>query len=370
MRPPPNPQNIHVVLNPKAGGDVRETLGLGLDVFLDMPFTEIRHLSFSPSRLLHYFCFIILGLKGTLHDNNDKVVALEGEEGGAISTKIEAGRTYLYHVEGDESSFTSSLVDPEAMRELGSNISSTSEGHDMDFRTRLIERDGSGIFSGTFPDYCHGQHIIAHSKIDNPRNGFLDLPNIHLSISKRNVFIFKTPNCYLHCEDIPLAMPNHDVYPGSMAPLDCRFTMMLVVDSPGLKSLHIESPSDAMFAEPSANDLPSGLLLDYFNAAVLLKNYLKGNETLNSYPFPRPPAVPVVCQQTFIPRSDNRKSLNHTLPPPGTKHQLEQNPDEYIDAMVLGFWKMSGNAQKRHEKEQQEHTEWINNWISASETAV
>ncbi|KAF8879534.1 hypothetical protein CPB84DRAFT_1793290 [Gymnopilus junonius] len=334
MRPPPNPQNIHVVLNPKAGGDV----------FLDMPFAEIRHLSFSPSRLLHYFCFIVLGLKGTLHDNDDKVVALEGEEGGAISTKIEAGRTYLYHVEGDESSFTSSLVDPEAVRELGSNVSSTSEGHDTAFRTRLIERDGSGIFSGTFPDYCHGQHIIAHSKgadwlnliienrtpydndnmsgfdrVNDPRNGFLDSPNIHLSISKRNVFIFKTPNCYLHREDIPLAAPNHDIYPGSMAPLDSRFTMMLAVDSPGPKSLHIESPSDAMFAEPSANDLPSGLLLDYFNAAVLLKNYLKGNETLNSSPFPRPPAVPVVCQQTFIPRSDNRKSLNHTPPPPGTK---------------------------------------------------
>ncbi|KAF8887638.1 hypothetical protein CPB84DRAFT_1786763 [Gymnopilus junonius] len=278
MRPPPNPQNIHVVLNPKVGGDV----------FLDIPFAEIRHLSFSPSRLLHYFCFIVLSLKGTLHDNDDKVVALEGEEGGAISTKIEAGRTYLYHVEGDESSFTSSLVDPEAVRELGSNVSSTSEGHDTAFQTRLIERDGSGIFSGTFPDYCHGQHIIAHSKVDDPRNGFLDSRNIHLSISKRNVFIFK---------DIPLAAPSHGIYPGSMAPLDCRFTMIL----------HIESLSDAMFTEPSANDLPSGLLLDYFNAAVLLKYYLKGNETLNYTPFLDLQLYPLYASKLSYQESDNRK---------------------------------------------------------------
>ena len=37
-----------------------------------------------------------------------------------------------------------------------------------------------------------------------------------------------------------------------------------------------ELPSDAMFIEPTAKDLPSGLL-DYFNAGVLFKMYLKGH---------------------------------------------------------------------------------------------
>ena len=45
----------------------------------------------SPSRLLHYFCFIVLGLKGKLKVD-DKVVDLEGED-GAKSIKIEAGGT-------------------------------------------------------------------------------------------------------------------------------------------------------------------------------------------------------------------------------------------------------------------------------------
>ena len=45
----------------------------------------------SPSRLLHYFCFIVLGLKGKLKVD-DKMVDLEGED-GAKSIKIEAGGT-------------------------------------------------------------------------------------------------------------------------------------------------------------------------------------------------------------------------------------------------------------------------------------
>ncbi|KAF8958685.1 hypothetical protein BDZ97DRAFT_1840862 [Flammula alnicola] len=384
MRPLPNPQNIHVVLNPKSGGDV----------YLDIPYTDIRRLSLSPSRLLHYFCFVVLGLKGTVHADDDQVVALEGEEGRALSIGIEAGGTYLYHVEGD-APFTSALVDPEAVQKAGN--------YGGAFRSRLDKRDGFGIFTGIHPSYCHGQHIIAHSKgddwlnliienrppydnedisgfagIDDPRNGYLDSSTVHVDASRKRVFIFKTPNCYLRREDIPPAVRRRAIRPGSAPPPNCRFTMMWAVDNPDTMGLDFELPSDANFIEPTADDLPSGLLLDYFNAGIILKRYLKGSEKLDSHPFPRPPEPPVVHQQTYIPRSADRKSLNRPPPPPGTKYQPEQfgddgqdgDPDEYADAMVLGFWMMSGNARKRREREQREHTERIDSWISTSATVV
>ncbi|KAF8880343.1 hypothetical protein CPB84DRAFT_278240 [Gymnopilus junonius] len=324
--------------------------------------------------LLHYFCFIVLGLKGTLHIEGGKVVALEGEESGEVGINVEAGGTYYYQVESD-APFTSALVDPEVVRQLSSRTSTSWPALDPAFQSRLEERDRFGIFTGAHPRHCHGQHIIELSEgddwlkliienrppfddedvsgfsgIDDPRNGFLLSINVQLDLSRKLVFIFKTPNCYLRCEDIPPAIPHRTIYPGNAPPPNCRFTLMWAIGNIDTIGLGFELPSDATFMEPSAADLPSGLLLDYFNAGVLLKNYLKGSEKLASHPFPRPPPLPVGHRRTVVPKSAGHEQVN--------------DPNQDIDAMVLGIWMMSGNARRRHEREEQERTERIDSWRS------
>ena len=79
------PQNIHVILNPNDGEDL----------YIDIPYDEVQRLSRSPSRLLHYFCFIVLGLPGTLHVADGRRIFLERKEDG-LGINIEAGGTYIY----------------------------------------------------------------------------------------------------------------------------------------------------------------------------------------------------------------------------------------------------------------------------------
>ncbi|KAF9477291.1 hypothetical protein BDN70DRAFT_881387 [Pholiota conissans] len=153
-RPSPTPQNIHVILNPNDGEDL----------YIDIPYAEVQRLSLSPSRLLNYFCFIVLGLPGILHLADGRRVSLEREEDGS-GFNIEAGGPYIYHVEGD-TPFTSTLVDPEAVREVGSQITTSSQGDLPIFRSRLDARDKFGIFTGGNSLYCQSQHIIAHGKGD------------------------------------------------------------------------------------------------------------------------------------------------------------------------------------------------------------
>ncbi|KAF9484803.1 hypothetical protein BDN70DRAFT_928050 [Pholiota conissans] len=371
MRSPPDPDNIRVVLNPKSSGNV----------YLDIPYAELRRLSLSPSRLLHYFCFIILGLEGTIHTEDERVIALEGnddEEKEDQNVGLKPGYTYLYHTENP---FTSALVDSEAAHKLTSLDSTSSQERGGEFRSRLVDRDGFGIFTGQIPDLCAGQHIIPHIKgdawlnlivqsrrhcdteeisggIDDPRNGFLDSGTLRKCLATRRVLIIKTPNNYLRPEDLPPAVPRPGIPPQCSFPTNCRFTLMWAFGNAVPYGLGFQMPADAAFVSPNADDLPSGLLLDCYNAGVISEKYLKGFEELSSHPFPRPPSIdrpPRPSDTAYRSKQDG-----------GDADELCFDADDPCD-VILRIWMMSGNAQKRHERKQRELRERINSWNSATE---
>ncbi|KAF8815106.1 hypothetical protein BYT27DRAFT_7199581 [Phlegmacium glaucopus] len=177
------------------------------------------------------------------------------------------------------------LADVDLIDDRTSNASNLSICR-ADFRSRIIERDGTCVCTGELPRDCNACHIIPHSKgndylvnalsyrsgpnnveeldgIDDIRNGFLLSTFLHRPFGDGSLAFLKTPNLYLSVNDIP--------YNKNHATPTSRTTSHYIVDT-GLSSMMpVLVPNNSDLREPTdISQWPPAEIINlfYISAAI------------------------------------------------------------------------------------------------------
>ncbi|KAI9568616.1 hypothetical protein HD554DRAFT_2314212 [Boletus coccyginus] len=246
-------------------------------VALSIPLAQSKTFAVKPLKWLRYLGFIIYGRQGYISKSMNGPELDYSEEIEALS---------YYFISDGEPRF----VDVDAMDNKTSSTSDISIAA-AGFRSALIERDGTCVFSGApvYP-FCQACHLIPHSKgddymsslfdhrremygpmdpldgINDPRNGILLNNMIHVSFDTGGIAFLMTPNFALTVDDIPYYQP-----PSAGSPAN-RLTLQHIQPSPFGPSQSYSSPHNSDARQPQdLSQWPLAIIADLSYASTVLR---------------------------------------------------------------------------------------------------
>ncbi|KAI9568598.1 hypothetical protein HD554DRAFT_2191442 [Boletus coccyginus] len=236
-------------------------------VALSIPLAQSKTYAIKPLKWLRFLGFTIYGRQGYISKS------MNGSE-----------LDYTEEIEAREPRF----VDVDAMDNRTSSTSDLST-RVADFRGALHERDGTCVFSGDPPLFCHACHLIPHSKgdsymsslfdhrremhgpvdpldgINDTRNGILLNNYLHIALDAGGIAFLKTPNFALTVDDIPYHQP-----PDAGSPAN-RLTLQHISSSPPPTLFHV-GPHNSDARQPQdISQWPPAIITDLSYASTALR---------------------------------------------------------------------------------------------------
>jgi len=146
-------------------GFVKLILVPGEDPFyLEIPIVIVEEVCLKPLKYLRYLGWCVLGVVGTLCNEQGNEITLEALDGTLANQGV-----YRYEVEGQTTeAILAHAIDLEVIKLQTHELSETTGTHE-DFRRRLEERDFCCVWSGLD---APGMHIIPHRRGDEARPHF------------------------------------------------------------------------------------------------------------------------------------------------------------------------------------------------------
>ncbi|KAF8324508.1 hypothetical protein F5887DRAFT_1206118 [Amanita rubescens] len=193
----------------------------GPKLALSIPLNKCCTFAVNPLKWLRFLGFAIYGREGYLSTSED------GTEIDDYTAEIEPN-AYFFISEGE-----ACLVDADVMDDRTSNSSQLTTRRN-DFRTKVIEGDGTCVITDEPVSNCVGCHIIPHAKgsnyisnvvrnrsgtddsvndindINDIRNGLLLSNLLHRPFGSGKIAFLKTPNFALDVDDIPYKSEDED----------------------------------------------------------------------------------------------------------------------------------------------------------------
>ena len=129
-----------------------------------------------------------------------------------------------------------------------------------------------------------------------------------------------------------------------------RYTLQWVGETDAFMQYISPNNIDAAFIRSTTKQKPSGLLLHYNYGAAAVKRWGHGLEVLEDRPNPARPAT------TGAPRTVHERSQ------PGESLGLKKQTRWDEDDVMLFLWGKSPAATERYRKEQEESTQYMEQW--------
>ncbi|KAF8345413.1 hypothetical protein F5887DRAFT_1192054 [Amanita rubescens] len=243
---------------------------------LSIPLDKCVTFVVNPLKWLRFLGFAIYGREGHLSLSKD------GLDLGDYTAPIEA-RPYYFVSEGSPR-----LVDVDAVDDRTS-ITSNLTIRRRDFRTNVVERDGTCVITDDIDEYCTACHILPHAKgsnyisnvvhhrggpdddindINDTRNGLLLVNQLHFPFGAARIAFLKTPNFGLTVDDIPYNQPNAADEEGPAS----RLTLHHFVDLPQLgRVIPNLAPHNCDARQPQdTSEWPPAVIVDLFYAVAAM----------------------------------------------------------------------------------------------------
>lgn len=381
-RPTPLAGHIHLVLFQQ----VHESF------YLEIPVAIIQTVCLRPCKYLRYLGWCVLGVEGSLQDEQRHQVELNGN-------LVDQG-TYHYRLPVAHQDALFHAVDPEVIK-LRSQVPFGTTATRENFREALVERDGGRCVWTGFPPGV-GMHIIPFSKgdewlqliIDNRphnkegrlgtlksindiRNGIIGANSLHSPhFDSRAAVILKTPNPILRISDVP---PRHNrVLPNEARyPTDSRYTLQWLVAGDEFLFNFFPNNSDASFVSLH-KPKPAEILLHYNYGAAAVKQWGRNYAVLNNRPGLPRPQEPVPASMGSLKTVSDRTKTTDKLAQGRTERSQRQDANNKssvteVDSEQLGwdehdvmlfFWGNSKASTERHAEKERERDRNISTWRS------
>ncbi|KAJ7764268.1 hypothetical protein B0H16DRAFT_1526560 [Mycena metata] len=245
-------------------------------LFLEIPVLEALRLTHRPVKWLRYMGWCICGQPGQL-----QVSASDGSEADEDPGPGHFLQRYYY-----ESSLPPHFMDVVALDDRTSNASDLTARR-ADFRSNVIDRDGTCIVSGDAALNCTPCHILPHIKGDSfirnlmdirgisgatrvvemgdARNGVLLSNALHRPFGAGEVAFLLTPNLYLTPDDIPGNIP------GPQPPR--RLTIQHIFTPSGVVATALLAPHNNDARLDASPQAPSADILHFFYACAVLRQW-------------------------------------------------------------------------------------------------
>ncbi|KAJ6473663.1 hypothetical protein C8R45DRAFT_874131 [Mycena sanguinolenta] len=355
------------------------------DFYLEIPITVVQSNSVHPIKYLRFLGWCIMGILGTV--KSDRAAADLADN---ALLQNQAVYFYVYDASDDDAALRYAVdLDVIKARSHISASDSSIKARGTAFKTSLIGRDASCIFTNKPPLFCEGTHIIPFHKgdewfdlivknrpaspdedvstlttVDDRRNGMLLGVEAHIVAELRQVVVVKTPNLVLDVDDIPprhpRALTENIKYPDGQ-----RYTLQWLHGSVEERAV-VPNSCDATFKKHSHTLKPSPMLLHYNYGAAAVKWWGRGaNSHLgisNRPTIPRPsvpvPAAtgPIRTKRTaaHLEASIQKRATGNTGVSGSGPRESEAARDGEVmdpDEIIMFFWSQNPAALERRKRE-------------------